>query len=135
MSITMEHLSKAIGLQMVVKQKIKYSVTPSSQTFIPYTRIPFDSSSACTTGLFTNDFTMQEKDSSNFFPMAAIVIPVICVLCMALIALATIVAVVLLVRKKMNKSSGDRAKLAFQPLLTAPSDADIMGNSIDCHEH
>lgn len=127
MNVTMEHFSNAIGLQMVVKQTIGYSaITPTSLTFIPYTQIPFNSSSGCTAGPITNDINTQEQVSSDSFPMAAVIIPVICVLCMVVIALATIVAVVLLVRKKLNKSYGGRARaeLAFQPLVTTPSDTD-----------
>ena len=127
MNVTLEHFSDAIGLKMDLKQRVSnYDITATSLTFIPYTRIPFDSSSGCTPGPITSDIDMQrEQDSSaNSSPTTAIIIAAICVLCMVVIALATIMAVVLLVRKKQINNFGGRAEVAFQPLLTASSDAD-----------
>ena len=135
--VTLEHYSNAIGLKMDLTQRVTDpTITPTSLAFIPYTRIPFDSSSGCTSVPTTGPTTggaasengptdaQDSSDSAKSLLTAAIIISVISVLCMVVIALATIMAVVLLVRKKLNRSYGGRAQLAFQPLLTAPSDAD-----------
>lgn len=104
-NVTMEHYSNAIGLKMDTKQIVTDdAITPTSQSFVPYIRVPFDSISGCTSGPISSDVASTQSEgqdtTSESVPTAAIAIPVVSVLSMMVIATATIITVVILVRKK-----------------------------------